>query len=66
MALAQDNLSLFLREDSESKEIVMSQVQKCDSSDLRDVLPYGLGIHHAGMTKRDRKMVESLFAAGYL
>ena len=44
----------------------MSQVQKCDSSDLRDVLPYGLGIHHAGMTKRDRKMVESLFAAGYL
>ena len=44
----------------------MSQVQKCDSRDLRDVLPYGLGIHHAGMSKRDRKMVEDLFAAGYL
>ena len=44
----------------------MTQVQKCDSKDLRDVLPYGLGIHHAGMSKRDRKMVEDLFAAGYL
>ena len=31
MALAQDQLSLFLKEDSESKEILMSQVQKCDS-----------------------------------
>jgi pre-mRNA-splicing helicase BRR2 len=33
---------------------------------LKDVLPFGIGMHHAGMTKRDRKMVEDLFAAGYL
>lgn len=31
MALAQDQLGLFLKENSESKEILMSQVQKCDS-----------------------------------
>jgi replicative superfamily II helicase len=33
---------------------------------LADVLPFGIGIHHAGMTKRDRKMVEDLFAAGFI
>ena len=41
-------------------------MEKCDSQDLRDVLPYGLGIHHAGMTKSDRNMVEDLFARGHL
>lgn len=66
MALSQNTLSKFVKEESASKEILLSQVDKCDSQDLKDVLPFGLGIHHAGMTKRDRKMVEDLFAAGYL
>jgi pre-mRNA-splicing helicase BRR2 len=66
MALAQNELSKFIKDDSASKEILLSQVDKCDSQDLKDVLPFGLGIHHAGMTKRDRKMVEDLFASGYL
>jgi pre-mRNA-splicing helicase BRR2 len=29
-------------------------------------LPYGLGIHHAGLARKDRLMVEQLFAAGHL
>ena len=66
MALANDELQKFLKENSESKEILLSQVNECDSQDLRDVLPYGLGIHHAGMTKYDRGMVEDLFYKGYL
>jgi pre-mRNA-splicing helicase BRR2 len=55
-----------LKEDSSSKELLLTQVELCDSQDLKDVLPFGIGMHHAGMTKRDRKMVEDLFAAGYL
>ena len=41
-------------------------MEKCDNQDLKDILPFGIGIHHAGLTKRDRKMVEDLFAGGYL
>lgn len=30
--------------------------------DLKDILPYGFAIHHAGMTRVDRTLVEDLFA----
>lgn len=65
-ALQQEHLSKFLKSDSAQKELLLSQVEKCDNQDLKDILPFGIGIHHAGLSKRDRKMVEDLFAAGYL
>jgi pre-mRNA-splicing helicase BRR2 len=55
-----------LKEDSASKELLLAQVEKCSSAELKDVLPFGIGIHHAGLSKKDRKMVEDLFAGGYL
>lgn len=36
------------------------------SQDLKDLAPYGIGIHHAGLCKGDRSLVEDLFAAGHL
>lgn len=30
--------------------------------DLKDLLPYGFAIHHAGMNRVDRTLVEDLFA----
>ena len=33
---------------------------------LKDLLPYGFGIHHAGMTRADRQLCEELFADGHL
>jgi len=44
----------------------MQQAELCQSSELRDILPYGIGIHHAGLSKADRKMVEDLFAQGFI
>jgi pre-mRNA-splicing helicase BRR2 len=32
------------------------------NSELKDLLPYGFAIHHAGMTRVDRTLVEDLFA----
>ena len=55
-----------MKEDSASKDILLAQVEKCSSADLKDVLPFGIGIHHAGLPKKDRKMVEDLFADGHL
>ena len=34
--------------------------------DLKDIMPYGFGIHHDGMSRTDRSSVEDLFADGML
>lgn len=66
MALAKDELHKFIGEHSETREILQSESQTALSQDLKDLLPYGLGIHHAGLARKDRLMVEQLFAAGHL
>jgi activating signal cointegrator complex subunit 3 len=33
---------------------------------LRDLFPNGLGIHHAGMLRQDRNMVEKYFSKGFI
>ena len=59
-------LQKFLKEGSASKEILLSLIDDCESQDLKDLLPYGLGIHHAGLSKKDRKLVEDLFAENHI
>ncbi|XP_010537248.1 PREDICTED: DExH-box ATP-dependent RNA helicase DExH12 [Tarenaya hassleriana] len=65
-ALANDTLSRFLREDSASREILQSHTDIVKSNDLKDLLPYGFAIHHAGLTRGDRQLVEELFADGHV
>ncbi|OMO90989.1 hypothetical protein COLO4_18725 [Corchorus olitorius] len=61
-ALANDTLSRFLKEDAASREILQSHTDMVKSNDLRDLLPYGFAIHHAGLSRADREIVELLFA----
>ena len=65
-ALESDQLAKFLKEDSASREILISEAEQCRSADLRDLLPYGFAIHHAGMTRADRTLVEDLFSDGHV
>jgi activating signal cointegrator complex subunit 3 len=37
---------------------------RVSSADLKELLPLGLGVHHAGLLRSDRNTVERLFAAG--
>jgi pre-mRNA-splicing helicase BRR2 len=32
------------------------------NTDLKELLPFGFAIHHAGLARTDRKLVEDLFA----
>ena len=64
-AMANDTLSLFLKDDSASREILQSQTDLVKNTDLKDLLPYGFAIHHAGMARVDRDLVEALFAEGH-
>ncbi|VAI41593.1 unnamed protein product [Triticum turgidum subsp. durum] len=61
-ALANDTLTRFLKDESASQEILGSHTDIVKSSDLKDLLPYGFAIHHAGMARVDRELVEELFA----
>uniref|UniRef100_A0A7N8YMN6 Activating signal cointegrator 1 complex subunit 3 n=1 Tax=Mastacembelus armatus TaxID=205130 RepID=A0A7N8YMN6_9TELE len=42
---------------SASTEVLRTEAEQC-----KDLLPYGFAIHHAGMTRVDRTLVEDLFA----
>lgn len=60
--LEKDTLSAFMREGSASTEILRTEADQVKNLDLKDLLPYGFAIHHAGMNRVDRTLVEDLFA----
>ncbi|KAM7028565.1 LOW QUALITY PROTEIN: U5 small nuclear ribonucleoprotein 200 kDa helicase [Acridotheres tristis] len=62
LCLEKDTLGLFLREGSASTEVLRTEAEQCKNLELKDLLPYGFAIHHAGMTRVDRTLVEDLFA----
>ncbi|XP_058793100.1 U5 small nuclear ribonucleoprotein 200 kDa helicase [Phymastichus coffea] len=62
MCLEKDTLGQFLREGSASMEVLRSEAEQVKNLELKDLLPYGFAIHHAGMTRVDRTLVEDLFA----
>lgn len=41
-------------------------MKQSKARELRDLLPKGLGIHHAGMTRSDRNLMERLFSEGVI
>eukprot|EP00854_Cymbomonas_tetramitiformis_P003845 gene3845-4801_t len=65
-ALANDTLGKFLKEDAASREVLQLESESVKNADLKDLLPYGFAIHHAGMTRADRTLVEDLFSDGHI
>lgn len=65
-AVQNEVLAKFIRDGSASREILETEAGTCKDSDLRDLLPYGFAIHHAGMARADRTLVEDLFADGHV
>jgi len=66
MALEKDQLAKFMKEDSASREILQTEAEGVKNADLKDLLPYGFAVHHAGMARADRTLVEDLFADGHI
>ena len=62
MCLEKDTLGQFLKEGSASMEVLRTEAEQVKNNELKDLLPYGFAIHHAGMTRVDRTLVEDLFA----
>jgi pre-mRNA-splicing helicase BRR2 len=62
LATENDTLNRFVREDSASLEILKMEAASVKNGDLKELLPFGFAIHHAGMVRSDRTLVEDLFA----
>jgi replicative superfamily II helicase len=45
---------------------VKKEVDKSTNQQIKDLFPYGFGIHHAGMLRKDRNLVEKLFSEGHI
>ncbi|OQO00368.1 hypothetical protein B0A48_13716 [Cryoendolithus antarcticus] len=65
-ALENETIGQILRTDGATREILKDEADSIANADLKDVLPYGFGIHHAGMTRADRTTVEDLFSDGHI
>lgn len=52
--------------DEGSKQILNSESENVQDSQLKKVLRHGIGIHHAGLSRNDRSLSEDLFADGLL
>ncbi|KAK3390415.1 Sec63 Brl domain-containing protein [Podospora didyma] len=47
-------------------ESAMRDIKSTKAREIRDLVPKGIGIHHAGMARSDRNLMERLFAEGVL
>lgn len=65
LAIKNSTIGKFLPSDS-AKSALIEAVEGTRSADLKDLLPYGFAIHHAGMSRADRNIVEEMFASGNL
>lgn len=65
-ALGKDTLVKFIPEDPSSREVLETEAETVKNTDLKDLLPFGFAIHHAGMARADRTLVEDLFADGHI
>lgn len=68
MCIEKDTIGMFLKNDEGSRTILKasSEAKELKNQHLKDLLPYGFAIHHAGMSRPDRVLVEELFAERHI
>ncbi|KAL2023073.1 hypothetical protein VTK56DRAFT_3983 [Thermocarpiscus australiensis] len=59
-------VGLFDPSGHEKYELALRDVKSTKAREIRDLVPKGLGIHHAGMARSDRNLMERLFAEGVI
>ncbi|KAI0062804.1 Sec63-domain-containing protein [Artomyces pyxidatus] len=64
LAIEKETITQFVKPDSAVREILTEEAGNVKDANLRDLLPFGFAIHHAGLTREDRGLVEELFADG--
>ena len=66
MAQDQQCLDLFDCQAVEGFATAIKDLKNTKGRELREIVPKGIGTHHAGMPRSDRNRVEQLFAQGHI
>ncbi|KAJ1958217.1 Pre-mRNA splicing [Linderina pennispora] len=66
MAIEESQTGLFVKTGSATSAILEDAAESTRDQALKELLPFGFGCHHAGMSKADRGQMEDLFANGRL
>ncbi|XP_067094233.1 activating signal cointegrator 1 complex subunit 3 [Osmerus mordax] len=66
MAKNRGETSFFQAEQGPDYGQCEKQIQRSRNKQMREFFPDGFGIHHAGMLRADRSLMESMFTRGYL
>jgi antiviral helicase SLH1 len=59
-------LDLFDPSGHPKYDSAMHDMRSSRAKDLRELIPKGLGVHHAGMARSDRNLMERLFSEGVI
>ncbi|KAG9230535.1 putative helicase mug81 [Amylocarpus encephaloides] len=65
-AIDQVCVDLFDPQNHPLYESAVKDMKSSKAKELRELLPKGIGIHHAGMSRSDRNLIEKLFGNGVL
>lgn len=65
-ALQNDKLAQFIGTSGATRELLQSESETTKNTQLKELLPFGFAVHHAGMSRPDRTTVEDLFAEGHV
>ncbi|KAJ9656323.1 Pre-mRNA-splicing helicase BRR2 [Neophaeococcomyces mojaviensis] len=65
-AVENETIGQIMRSDAASRQILSEEADSSVDANLKDLLPYGFAIHHAGMNVADRTTVQDLFAEGQI
>eukprot|EP01137_Pigoraptor_chileana_P014178 Opistho-2@4958 len=67
MAMRRGHLSSF-RSATEGEGFALAEkaISKCRNSAIRELFPDGFGIHHAGVLRQDRNLIERVFSEGHV
>ncbi|XP_073703976.1 activating signal cointegrator 1 complex subunit 3 [Garra rufa] len=66
MAKNRGELSFFQVDHGPDYGQCEKQVQRSRNKQMREMFPDGFGIHHAGMLRQDRTLMENMFSRGYI
>lgn len=59
-------LGKVLSSDSGTKEVLSLEAENIKDASLKDLIPTGFAVHHAGLSREDRLVAEDLFAEGHV
>ncbi|KAE9388442.1 Sec63-domain-containing protein [Gymnopus androsaceus JB14] len=65
-AMETETITQFVKPEGATREILTEEANNVKDPNLRDLLPFGFAIHHAGMSREDRALVADLFGDGHV